>query len=75
MSVKFVDLQPKQFISTCSASTSGEPRITRHHGNILRPQVACEYLKYAASIDIHNHIRTGTSGFEDVWLTHTPQNR
>ena len=75
MAVKFVDLQPKQFISTCSVSTSGPPRKTKHHGSILRPQVAFEYLSYCAGIDIHNHIRTGSTGFEDTWLTKKPHNR
>ena len=75
MAVKFVDLQPKQFISTCSVSTSGPPRKTKHHGSILRPQVAFEYLSYCASSDIHNHIRTGSTGFEDAWLTKKPHNR
>ena len=75
MAVKFVDLQPKQFISTCSVATCGPPRITKHHGVIPRPKVAFEYLQFAAGIDIHNHLRTGSAGFEDVWLTKSPQHR
>ena len=75
MAVKFVDLQPKQFISTCSVATCGPPRITKHHGVIPRLQVAFEYLRFAAGIDLHNHLRTGSAGFEDVWLTKSPQHR
>ena len=38
-------------------------------------QVAFQYLRFAAGIDIHNHLRTGSAGFEDVWLTKSPQHR
>ena len=69
LAVKFKDLQSKQFISTCSASSVGNPRETRHHGLVQRPKVASDYLKFAAGIDIHNHVRTGSKGLEDVWLT------
>ena len=31
--------------------------------------VAETYLKMAAGIDIHNHIRTGSAGLEDLWKT------
>ena len=31
--------------------------------------VAYEYLSSSASIDIHNHFRTGSSGLEDAWQT------
>ena len=58
----FKDLKEKQFISNCSTSLEGEPRVTKHHGEIARPQVAEVYLKMAAGIDIHNHVRTGSSG-------------
>ena len=47
LAVKFKDLKEKQFISTCSSSVAGEPRVTRHSGLISRPQVAVDYLKYA----------------------------
>ena len=40
LAVKFKDLKMKQFISTCSASTDGPPRATKHCGLITRPQVA-----------------------------------
>ena len=33
------------------------------------PVIACHYLKFAAGIDIHNLIRTGSVGFEDIWKT------
>ena len=69
MAVLFKDLKEKQFISSCSTDLEGEPRITRHHGNISRPKVAETYLKLAAGIDIHNHVRTGSVGLEDVWRT------
>ena len=65
----FKDLKEKQFISNCSTSLEGEPIVTKHHGEIARPQVAEVYLKMAAGIDIHNHVRTGSSGLEDVWQT------
>lgn len=69
MAVLFKDLQEKQFISTCSTSLEGKPRETKHHGKIKRPKVAEQYLQMAAGIDIHNHIRTGSLGLEDVWST------
>ena len=69
MAVKFIDLQPKMFTSTCFASTSRRPRNMKHHGQVSQPQVAVDYLDYAAGIDIHNHVRTGSTGFEDAWLT------
>ena len=70
---KFVDLKPKQFISTCSTTIPGIPRQTKYHGAVKRPQVAEFYLKYSASIDIHNHVRTGSLGMEDVFMTMRPQ--
>ena len=73
--VAFMDLQKKQFISTCSTSIPGNPRHTKHHGDVSRPKVAEEYLSHAASIDIHNHFRTGALGLEDVVKTHSPHLR
>lgn len=75
LAVKFMDLKEKQFVSTCSSSAAGEPRVTKHCGLIQRPQVAVDYLKYAAGIDIHNHVRTGSLGLEDVWGTKSPLQR
>ena len=72
---RFVDLQIKDFISTCSTVLPGNPRKTRHHGDIPRPKVAETYLKYSASIDIHNHVRTGSQALEDAWKTHNPRHR
>ena len=69
MAVLFKDLQEKQFISSCNLSIEGEPRVTKHCGEIARPAVAETYLKNCAGIDIHNHFRTGSSGLEDVWQT------
>ena len=74
LAVKFTDLQEKQFIATCSTSAAGEPRSTKHCGFIPRPQIAVDYLKYAAGIDIHNHVRTGSLGLEDVWMTKSSLN-
>ena len=73
--VSFQDLKKKQFISTCSTAIEGNPRKTKHHGEIPRPQVAEEYLKYCSSIDVFNHFRTGALGFEDVVKTHSPHMR
>lgn len=76
MAVRFQDLKEKQFVSTCSVSNAGPPRVTKHHGDVTRPQVAFDYLEWAAGIDIHNHVRQGTNAFEDVWKTkdrHTRQ--
>ena len=70
MAVLFKDLKEKQFVSTCSTSLEGKPRKTKHHGLIKRPKVAEQYLQMAAGIDIHNHVRTGSLGLEDVWSTH-----
>ena len=69
LAVRFKDLQEKQFVSSCSTSLPGEPQITKNSGQISRPQVAERYLRHAASIDIHNHVRTGGTGLEDVWMT------
>ena len=52
LAVRFQDLKYKQFISTCSTSKEGPPGVTKHHGNNSRPQVAADYLKYAAGIDM-----------------------
>ena len=71
----FQDLKLKQFISTCSTIIAGKPRKTKHHGDVPRPQVAECYLIYAPSIDIHNHVRTGSLGLEDVLLTLSPHVR
>ena len=73
--VRFTDLKKKDFVSTCSTAISGEPRVTKHCGKISRPQVAEYYLRYAAAIDIHNHIRTGSLGLEDVYRTSSPHKR
>ena len=73
--VKFLDLKEKQFASACSTIFPGPPRKTKHCGEITRPMVAYEYLHSAASIDIHNHVRTGSFGFEDVWQTKKPIHR
>ena len=43
-----------------------------HSGAIIHLQVAEEYLKYAASIDIHNHYICGTTALDEVWCTHNP---
>ena len=40
-----------------------------------RPKVAESYLSSSASIDIHNHVRTGSIGLEDIWSTLEPQKR
>lgn len=75
LAVRFKDLKEKYFISTCSTSLPGPPRHTKYHGDVSRPMVAYEYLKYAATIDIHNHVRQGAQGFEDVWQTMNPHIR
>ena len=61
----FLDLQPKGFIRTCPTAVLGHPRKKTHHGLVPRPHIAEIYLKYVASIDIHNHVRAG-SALEDV---------
>ena len=71
----FEDLKVKDFISTCSTSVPGNLRVTRHHGLVNHPQVAESYLKYAASIDIHNHYCTVSCGVEDIWHTKKPHHR
>lgn len=75
LAVRFVDLQEKMFISSTSTTLAGPPRKTKHHGDVARPQVAFEYLDSSASIDIHNHFRTGSRGLEDVWKTKNPIHR
>ena len=39
MAVLFKGLKEKQFIPSCSTDLNGEPRVTKHHGNIARPRV------------------------------------
>ena len=75
MACRFRDLKTKDFISTCSSIVPGNPRLTKHSGAVPRPKVAEEYLKYSASIDIHNHYRCGSAALEDVWRTHNPHLR
>ena len=57
---------------TCSTAPPGKPCKTKDHGFVQRAQVAEAYLKSAASIDIHNHVGTGSLGLEDVWQTKDP---
>ena len=68
----FLDLQLKDFISTCSMAVPGHPRKTKH-SLVPCAQVAETYLKYAASIHIHNHVRTGSSALEDIWKILNPK--
>ena len=69
MATRFLDLQEKLFISSYSTSLDGPLRATKYHGDVPWPLVAYEYLSSSASIDIHNHFRTGSSGLEDAWQT------
>ena len=69
LATRFIDLQEKLFIASCSTDLDGPPRQTKHHGKIARPQVAYDYLSASASIDIHNHFRTGSTALEDAWQT------
>ena len=62
----------ERFISTCSTAVPSHPQKTKHDGLVPHPQVAETYLKYAASIDIHNHVQTGSSALEDVWKILNP---
>ena len=66
---RFMDLKEKMFISSCSTDLEGPPRVTKYNGKVSRPQVAYDYLSNSASIDIHNHYRTGSAGLEDAWQT------
>ena len=62
-------------MSTCSTTLPGNPRKTRRGDIIPCPKVAESYLKYAASIDVHNHTRTGSLGLEDAVQTKSPHIR
>ena len=53
--VRFVDLQTKDFILTCSIAIPGLPRKTKHYGLVLHLQFTEHYLLHAAAIDVHNH--------------------
>ena len=70
--VSFQDIKKKQFISTCSTTVPGNPRKTKHLGEVSRPKVGEFYLNHAAPINIHNHVRTGSMGLEDAILTKSP---
>ena len=60
LATRFIDLKEKQFISSTSTDLSGNPRITKHNVRVCRPQLAENYCRYAAGIDIYNHVRTGS---------------
>ena len=75
MATRFLDLQEKLFISSCSTDLPGPPRHTKYSGDVSRPSNAYNYLTASASIDIHNHFRTGSVGLEDVWNTKCPHIR
>ena len=62
--ISFQDIKKKQFISTCSTILPGNPRKTKHVGEVSCPKVA--------AINIHNHVRTGSVGLEDAILTKSP---
>ena len=72
---RFKGLKVKDFITTCSTVVPGNPRKTKHHGNVPRSKVAEGYLQYAAAIDIHSHYRCGSVALEDVWLMKNPIQR
>lgn len=69
MAVQFKDLKEKQFIASCFTILEGKPQATKHHGNVLRPNVAELYLKIAARVEKYNHIQIGSSGLDDPWQT------
>ena len=69
MATRFLDLQEKLFIPSCSSCLDGPPRATKYHRDVPRPMVAYDFLSSSASIDIHNHFRTGSTGLEDAWQT------
>ena len=70
MATRFLDLQEKLFISSCSASLDGPPRATKYHEDVPRPMLAAyEYLSSSASTDIQHHFRTGSTGLEDARQT------
>ena len=73
--VRLVDLQTKDFILTCSTAIPGLPRKRKCHGLVQHPQVAEQYLKHAAAIDVHNHFRSGSCALEDVRHTKNPSCR
>ena len=66
--VSLQDLKKNQFISTCSTILPGNSWKTKYHGDVSHPKVAESYVTHAATIDIHNHIRTASMGLEDVIL-------
>ena len=53
----------------------GHPQKTKHHGLVPSSQATETYLKYAASINIHNHVWTSSSALENVWKTLNPDKR
>ena len=69
MATRFLDLQEKLFISSCSTTLDSPPLATKYHGDVPQPMVACEYLSSSASIDIHNYFCTGSTGLEDAQQT------
>lgn len=50
-------------------STTKSKNQLSSYGLVSRPQSARNYLKYAASTDIHNRCCTGSCAAEDIWNT------
>ena len=70
LGVLFKELKEEQFIASCSNDLNGETTVIKHHGDIVRLKAHETYIKLeVAGIDIHNHVRTGYAGLEDVWKT------
>ena len=69
MATCFLDLPEKLFLTSCSTSLAGPPRLKKYHGANTRPQRAFNYLSSSASIDVDNHFRTGLVGLKDEWKT------
>ena len=69
MAVRYTDLKKVDIVTTCSSVTDGNPRTTKHCGEIARPTAAQVYYSNALKIDVHNHFRTGSQGLEDVMNT------
>ena len=46
--------------------------ISSYNVDAVSIRTKLQYLESAAGIDIHNHVQTGSLGYQDVWQTKNP---
>ena len=76
IAVRYQDSKEKLLVSSCATTLPGPAKVkissrTGLKKVIPRPKVFHDYCNNAGSIDIYNHVRTGSVGLEDTWKTHS----